>query len=114
MIEFYDFGEITIDGNRYTSDVIIFPEHVDDRWWRKEGHRLSIEDLKTVLQAQPKPEVVVVGTGYNGFMKVPDGVKEFLKSKNIEFVVENTREACKTYNRLASTKRVVAAFHLTC
>lgn len=112
MIEFYDFGEITVDGKRYTSDVIIFPDRVDDGWWRKEGHRLGIDDLKTVLEA--KPEVLVVGTGYNGYMKVPSEVKEYLTSKKIELIVESTREAYKTYNRLASTKKVVAAFHLTC
>jgi len=112
MIEFYDFGQITIDGKRYTTDVIIFPDHVHDRWWRKEGHRLSIEDLKTVLQA--KPEVLIVGTGYNSYMKVPNEVREYLTSKDIELFVESTKEAYKTYNRLAKTKRVIAAFHLTC
>lgn len=112
MIEFYDFGKITIDGKHYKTDVIIFPDHVNDGWWRKEGHRMSIEDLKDVLQA--KPEVLVVGTGYYGSMKVPNEVKEYLTSKKIELVIENTREAYKTYNRLTPTKRVVAAFHLTC
>lgn len=112
MIEFYDFGQITIDGKRYTTDIIIFPDHIQDDWWRKEGHRLSIEDLKTVLQA--RPEVLIVGTGYNGYMKVPNEVRDHLKSKEIELIAENTKEAYKTYNRLASTKKVVAAFHLTC
>lgn len=112
MIESYDFGRMTINGKRYTSDVIIFPDHINASWWRKEGHNLSIDDLKDVLQAEP--QVLVVGTGYHGYMKVPDEVKEYLMSKKIELIVESTREAYRTYNRLASTKRVVAAFHLTC
>jgi len=112
MIEFYDFGQITIDGRRYTTDVLIFPDRVDYGWWRREGHRLSVDDLKDVLQA--KPEVLVVGTGYHGYMKVPNEVREYLASKNIELIVQSTREAYKTYNRLASTKRVVAAFHIAC
>jgi hypothetical protein len=112
MIESYSFGKIVIDGKQYATDVIIFPDHVQDSWWRKEGHVLTIEDLKDVLQA--KPEVLIVGTGYFGFMKVPNEVKEHLASMKIQLIVENTREAYKTYNRLASTKRTVAAFHLTC
>jgi len=112
VIESYDFGKITIDGKRYINDVIIFPDHVDDCWWRKEGHRLCINDLKDVLQA--KPEVLIVGTGFFSLMKVPSEVKEYLMSKKIELIIESTKEACKTYNRLASTKRVVAAFHLAC
>jgi len=112
MIEFHDFGKITINGKRYTTDVIIFPDHVRDNWWRNQGHSLSIEDLREVVQA--KPEVLIVGTGYNGCMKVPDEVLEHFTSRSIEVIVEKTGEACKTYNRVASTKRVVAAFHLTC
>jgi len=112
MIESYSFGKIAINGKNYTSDVIIFPDHVQDGWWRKEGHMLRIEDLKNVLQA--KPEVLVVGTGYFGSMKVPNEVREYLASMKIQLIVENTREAYKMYNRLVSTKRTIAAFHLTC
>jgi len=113
VIEFYDFGQITIDGRRYTRDLIIIPDRVKDNWWRREGHQLSMHDLKEVVEA--KPEVLVIGTGYNGYMDVPSDVQDFFASKKIELVVEKTSEACKTYNRLAQSKRrVVAALHLTC
>ncbi len=112
MIESYTFGKITINGRRYSSDVIIFPDHVKDSWWRKEGHKLSLDDLKEAFEA--KPDVLVIGTGYTGLMKVPQEVKDYVRSKNIELVIENTRQAYKTYNRLSQSRRVVAAFHLTC
>ena len=112
MIESYDFGQIVINGKRYTSDLIIFLDHIKDSWWRREGHHLSMDDLKEVVQA--KPEVLIVGTGFHGFMNVPNEVKEYFVTKKIELIVENTKDACKTYNRLAKSKRVVAAFHLTC
>ncbi len=112
MIESYDFGQITIKGRRYNRDVIILPDIVKDNWWRREGHKLSLEDLEDVFEAEP--EVLVIGTGYSGLMKVPQDVQDYVKSKNIELVVENTRRACQTYNRLSQFKKVVAAFHLTC
>lgn len=112
MIESYDFGQITINRRRYSRDVIIFPNSVKDGWWRREGHRLSLEDLKEVFEADP--EVLVIGTGYSGLMKVPQDVKDYVNSKNIELVVENTRQACQTYNRLCKSRKVIAAFHLTC
>jgi len=112
MIESYDFGQIIINGHRYSRDVIIFPDHIKDGWWRREGHKLSLEDLKEVFEAEP--EVLVIGTGYSGLMKVPQDVTDYVKSKNIELVVENTRQACQTYNRLCQSRRVIAAFHLTC
>jgi hypothetical protein len=32
-IESYHFGEIVIDGRRYSSDVIIYPDRVEGQWW---------------------------------------------------------------------------------
>lgn len=112
MIDSYGFGRIVIDGRLYTSDVIIFPDRVEDRWWRKEGHQLGVEDIEKVLQE--RPDVLVVGTGYSGLMKVLPETKERLASEGIQLIAENTRKACKTYNRLHESKRVAAALHLTC
>jgi len=113
MIESYDFGRIVINGRSYTSDLIVFPSHVKDNWWRKEGHRLSVDDLEEVFKATP--EVLVVGTGYYGLMKVPEEVKEHLAKKGIKLIVKQTIEACETFNDfLRSGKKVVAALHLTC
>jgi hypothetical protein len=113
MIDSYDFGQIVINGRRYTSDVIVFPNRVRDSWWRREGHRLHVEDVEGAVQEE-KPEVLVVGTGYSGLMKVLPETENYLKSKGIELIVQSTREACETFNRLVKSKRVIAALHLTC
>jgi len=112
MIDSYDFGQIIIDGRRYTTDVIIFQDRVRDGWWRKEGHRLHVEDLEEALRE--KPEVLIVGTGYSELMKIPSEIKKHLESEGINLIAQRTTEACKTYNRLIQSKRVVAALHLTC
>jgi hypothetical protein len=112
MIDAYDFGSITINGKRYTTDLIVFPNKINAEWWRKEGHSLHIADLQEVLEA--KTEVLVVGTGYSGMMKVPHETRSYVESKGIELVVQKTAEACKTFNRLAESRTVVAALHLTC
>ena len=113
MIDSYDFGRIVIDGRRYTTDVIVFSDRVMDGWWRKEGHSLHIVDLKEAVRE--KPEVLVVGTGYSGLMKIPAETKRYVESMGIELIVQDTREACKTYNHLAeSKKKTAAALHLTC
>jgi hypothetical protein len=113
MIEYYDFGIIVINGKRYTNDVIVFPDKVKDRWWRKKGHRLSIEDLEEVLKTNP--QVIVVGTGYSGLMKVLNEVRQSLDKKGIRLVIEKTGDATKTFNKLVNSgEKVVAALHLTC
>ena len=113
MIDSYGFGRITINGKRYTNDVIVFSDRVKDNWWRKEGHRLQVEDIETVVGG--KPEILVVGTGYYGLVKIPVETIEYLKSKGVELIAQKTRDACTTYNRLVeSGKKVIAALHLTC
>ena len=101
-----------INGQRYTSDVIIYRDRVDDKWWRRKGHQLCVEDIEEAVQE--KPEVLVVGTGYFGLMKVLPETKAFLASEKIELIVEKTRKACERFNEVHKSKRAVAALHLTC
>jgi len=112
MIESYDFGRIVIDGREFGSDVVIFPDRIDGNWWRKEGHTLSVHDVKEIVEA--KPEVLVVGTGYSGLMKIHPQTEQYLRSSGIELIAAETEKACRTYNDLFKSRRVVAALHLTC
>jgi hypothetical protein len=111
-IEQYSFGRITIDGKAYTSDLIIYPDRIDDSWWRKEGHLLQMDDVKDVLKA--KPEVLIIGTGNSGFMKVSDKFIDELKSKGIDVYAAKTQEAVSLFNKISLQKKTVACLHLTC
>jgi len=78
MIESYDFGRIVVNGRKFTSDVIIFPDRINGNWWRREGDILSIDDVKKIVEG--KPEVLIVGTGNSGLMKIPPQTERYLKS----------------------------------
>jgi hypothetical protein len=112
MIDSYEFGAIVIDGKRYSSDVIIYPDRVKDDWWRKGGHELGIDDLEDVVEH--KPDMIVVGMGDPGLMRVLPEAKQYIKSQEIKLMVQSTREACRTYNQLSSSQKVIALLHLTC
>ena len=115
MIDAYSFGNITVGGKEFTKDVIIGREGVLSPWWRKEGHNLKPDDLGDVIAASP--EVLVIGTGSFGAMKVPDDTLSYLKDKGIEPMVMRTAEAVDEFNRLLGElgpDRVMAALHLTC
>ena len=112
MIDLYDFGEVFIDGKRYTSDVIIYPDRVNDSWWRKQGHQLCVDDLEDVLES--RPDTIVVGTGNPGLMVVLPETEKQINSKGIKLIVQPTKEACKTYNKLSPSQKVIALLHLTC
>ena len=112
-IDSYQFGEIVIDGKTYNSDVIILGDSVQSNWWRKQGHSLSAEDLKTVIAA--KPSVLVVGCGASGLMKVPEKTRQVLQEHDIQLQALDTDKAVKRFNELSQAGvNVAAALHLTC
>ena len=113
-IDSYRFGRITVDGRDYTSDLIISPDGVDDSWWRQKGHEVSCEDLEPVWKANP--EVLIIGTGAYGVMKVLPEADRLMRERCAEVHVLPTTQAWKRYNELAAQgdRRVVAALHLTC
>lgn len=112
MIESYAFGRMEIRGQTYTSDLILFPDKVKESWWRETGHKLSLKDIEDVFQEAL--DVLVVGTGFHGLMKVDEGVKKHARSKGITLVVEKTTQAVQSYNNTASQQKTIGAFHLTC
>ena len=112
MIESYEFGRVTVDGKEYTGDIIVFPGWVNAGWWRREGHDLNIEDIESLLRE--KPDIIVVGTGINGMLRVPDRTRDYIASRGINLVVERTAKACELYNELSRNSKTVAALHVTC
>lgn len=114
MIEEYSFGRIKILGKVYSSDVIVGKDGViNQRWWRREGHRVKVDDIADILKE--KPETVVFGTGANGRVLVDEKVVDELKKIGCEVIAVKSDEAVKKFNDLLkSGKKVVLAIHLTC
>jgi hypothetical protein len=113
LVESYRFGKIVINGQKFSRDLIVFPEEIRTNWWRKDGHSLCLEDL-TVLD-EIEVDTLVIGIGSVGIMKVPSNVIQEIGKRGIEVIVLKTPEAVKEYNRLVKQERQVAgAFHLTC
>ena len=114
MIENYSFGQILINGKKYNSDLIIFMDYIYDSWWRKEGHNLCIDDIKEIINK--KPDVLIIGTGYFGLMKVLNELIENIKLSGIkQVIVKKTGDACIEYNKLDEKNNdIIAALHLTC
>ena len=112
-IEAYSFGWMIIDGKRYTSDLLIYPDgRVEDTCYRKRGHDVSRNDISALIQAGP--EIIIAGTGANGLMKPEKGLEEWLGQKGIRFIPLPSIDAVECYNELSIKKPVGACFHLTC
>ncbi len=113
MIGKYEFGKIVINGKEYTDDVRIVEGKVLPKWWRKDGHFLDVPDLKGVFSHDI--EILVVGTGHSGVMKVGESVRKYCREHGIELIEMITGDAVRKFNEISEKgKKVAGAFHLTC
>ena len=112
VIDSYRFGQIVVNGKEYTSDAIIFPDRVRDNWWKEKGHQLCLDDIAEVMAENP--QVLVVGSGKYGLMKVLPEVKQAVETRGIKLTVEVTDKACRTYNQLCHSQKTIAALHISC
>jgi hypothetical protein len=112
-IDSYKFGLVVIDGENFSNDCVVLGNKVKSDWWRKEGHSLNPEDLEEVIQT--KPQVLIVGCGAYGAMKISEQAKEVLQKNGIKLEASNTADAIKRFNELAEQgQNAAAALHLTC
>ncbi|WP_054034301.1 Mth938-like domain-containing protein [Desulfatitalea tepidiphila] len=114
MIESCAFGTMTIGGQEYTSDLMIFPDgRVKDNWWRPFGHRLALEDMAPLIAVAPG--VIVAGMGIYGRMHAVPDLEAMLAEKGIDLVTDRTEAAVRIFNDLRRRRGDVAGcFHLTC
>ncbi len=111
-IDSYEFGRLVVDGQEFRQDLLIWPGRIKSDWWRQEGHLLQLDDVAEALAAGP--QVLVVGTGNPGNMRVDPDLEAYLQERGIEVVIKPTREAVAVINDLAGRRRLAAALHLTC
>ena len=60
-------------------------------------------------------EILVIGKGQPGYMKVSESLRELLAEKNVKLIEEPTAKAIETFNRLFKEgRRVAGGFHVGC
>lgn len=113
MIESYSFGSMTVMGENHRNDLKIIEKQIVGNWWRREGHAVYAEDIDDILYSGV--EMLVVGTGAYGSMRVTEEAALAIKGRGIQMVAVPTKEAVTLFNTLLGQgKRVAGAFHLTC
>lgn len=104
---------MVINGEEYTKDLIIYSDRIKGNWRRKKGHLLQKEDLEEIIEKDP--DVLIVGTGAYGLMKIPEDTVKFIESNDIKLIDNKSKKAVDEYNKYKGKKeKTVAAFHLTC
>jgi polyphosphate kinase 2 (PPK2 family) len=112
MIDRFEFGTIVIEGQPFGSDVIIFPDGTVEQWQHKDEHVLRPRDVDRIISAGP--EVVIIGLGTVGNLKVRPKAEKRLQEAGIEVMVYRTNKAIETYKELRGQRGVAAILHVTC
>ena len=110
------FGKITINNQEF-HDVIILPNgKIIEREYKKieakYGTSHVIDENQIEILLKEKPEVIVIGTGFEGIAKLTDKAREKILKQNIKLTELKTPEAVKTFISLKGKK--AALFHSTC
>ena len=114
--ELVAFGEIEIEGERYSHDVVIEAGRVRKRskkaskaYRDQYGHTpLSAEEAIPWAGGQ-----LIIGTGAYGSLPIMPQVHEEAGRRGIEIIAVTTKEACKMLGDLQADQ-VNAILHVTC
>lgn len=105
----FKFGEIWINGKKYQDDVILTNDSIETK---ESSHLVTREDIERLLIFDP--EVIVIGTGSSGMVKIDEGARTLLTKEGIDLKVSKTPTAVNLFNNAVKNKRVAAIFHITC
>jgi len=105
------FGSITISGKKYDHDVYVFWNGTVER--RVGDH--TVPARQTEYMVKKKPEIIVIGTGQFGIVRVLSESEKLARKQNIEVVKARTPQAIGIFNEaMKQGKRVSAIIHVTC
>ena len=112
-IDSTEFGSITIDGETYRNDVVVFWDGQVHEIRTYLRHVFGEPELKEILIKGP--ELIVIGTGDSGLLKVSEEVKRKCEQNAIELLYDISKKAIVKFNEnVVKGKRVIAFIHVTC
>ena len=109
-IDSFEFERVVIRGEEYKSDILISPDGKISNWDREEEHSIKSVDIEGVLSH--KPDLIIIGTGTIGNLKLTEDVEPFLGEKNIEVIVNKSEKAIDVYRQLRNQHRVLLLLHV--
>jgi len=111
VIDWTKFGEISVDGKIYYSDMIVWWDGKVD--YREKSHIVDANEYARI--AARDPEIIVIGRGQHGSLKLLPEVGELADEKGIRIYIENSPKAVEMFNAFVkSGKRAAALIHTTC
>lgn len=107
-INSFYFGNIIIDGKKFTNDVVITANGTVREKHR--SHTIEKEDIQEFII--DNVETIVIGTGTAGNVKVDPNVNIMAQLSGINVIIKPTINAVEEFNKIKGKKAGI--FHLTC
>ncbi|XP_030584523.1 NADH dehydrogenase [ubiquinone] 1 alpha subcomplex assembly factor 3 [Archocentrus centrarchus] len=107
LIHSYSTTGFNIDGNRVFGPCAVLPPAIL-QWKVGSSKDITEESVSLFHMLEPKIEILVLGTGTR-LERIDPSVLALLKRKGIAVEVQDTPNACATFNFLVSERRIVAA-----
>ncbi|XP_052577204.1 NADH dehydrogenase [ubiquinone] 1 alpha subcomplex assembly factor 3 [Peromyscus californicus insignis] len=106
-IDSYNSRGFTINGNRVLGPCALLPQTVVQ--WNVGSHQdITEESFSLFWMLEPRIEIVVVGTG-NKTERLHSEVLQSMRQRGIAVEVQDTPNACATFNFLCHEGRVTGA-----
>jgi len=115
-VDSFEFGSIVVDGKRYGHDIFVFANGtVKPRkggFWKFGSHVVKKGEIDELLKTNP--DVILLGTGTSGRVRLAPAGELALKKAGVECVVLRSLEASERLNELLDNgKQVAALIHVT-
>ncbi|KAI5607154.1 NADH dehydrogenase [ubiquinone] 1 alpha subcomplex assembly factor 3, partial [Silurus asotus] len=107
IIYSYSPRGFNINGNKVIGPCAVVPPAVL-QWNVGSYEDITVESLSLFYLLEPRIEVLVLGTGARTERLDPN-VLSFIRKKGIAVEVQDTPNACATFNFLSSERRITAA-----
>lgn len=107
-VRHYHPGELRVREISYERSLIITPWEIIDDWAPQSAAELEAADLERLLQLEPRPEVILLGTGASQHFPAREIMAPLL-SAGTGVEVMATDAACRTWNVLLAERRRAAA-----
>ncbi|MFP4000612.1 MAG: MTH938/NDUFAF3 family protein [Thermoplasmata archaeon] len=118
-IEGTEFGEVTVNGEKYDHDIVAFPNEVIERkkWITKDkhgtSHRFTRDEMEEYIEGAGHEAIdeVIVGTGQYGKLGLLPETREYLEQKDISYKEKKTPELV---GRDIDESETMTIIHVTC
>lgn len=118
-VEETSFGEVTVNGQTYGHDIVIFPDRIIERkkWITKDehgtSHKFTREEMREYIETIGVRSVdkVLVGTGQYGKLSLLPEAREYLEEKSVDYQEKKTTELV---GEQIDEERTMLIIHVTC